>query len=37
MIPFTLKKLDHVVLRIRDLDASLNFYRDALGCTVEKV
>lgn len=37
MIPFTLKALDHVVLRIRDLDASLNFYRDALGCTVEKV
>lgn len=37
MIPFTLKALDHVVLRIRDLDASLEFYRDVLGCTMEKV
>jgi len=36
MPPFTLRKLDHVVLRVRDLDASLRFYCDALGCTVEK-
>ena len=36
MPPFKLRKLDHVVLRVRDLDASLKFYRDALGCTVEK-
>lgn len=36
-LPFALKSLDHVVLRIRDLDASLKFYRDALGCTLEKV
>ncbi|MDE3114045.1 MAG: VOC family protein [Pseudomonadota bacterium] len=36
MPPFTLRKLDHVVLRVRDLDASLRFYCGALGCTVEK-
>jgi glyoxylase I family protein len=34
--PFTLRQLDHVVLRIRDLDASLHFYCDILGCTVDK-
>jgi catechol 2,3-dioxygenase-like lactoylglutathione lyase family enzyme len=36
-IPFTLKQIDHVVLRIRGLDASLHFYRDVLGCPVDKV
>mgnify|MGYP001554118740 FL=1 len=35
--PFSLKQIDHVVLRIRDLDASLAFYRDVLGCTLDKV
>jgi glyoxylase I family protein len=34
--PFNLRQIDHVVLRIRDLDASLHFYCDVLGCTVEK-
>lgn len=33
--PFRLRKIDHVVLRIRDLDASLTFYCDVLGCTVD--
>ena len=28
--------LDHVVLRVRDLDAALGFYRDLLGCPVER-
>ena len=28
--------LDHVVLRVRDLDAMLHFYRDTLGCPVER-
>jgi len=36
MTPFALKKIDHVVLRIRDLDRSLAFYCDAIGCTIEK-
>lgn len=36
MIPFTLRQIDHVVLRIRDLQASLRFYCDVLGCSVDK-
>ena len=28
--------LDHVVLRVRDLEAMLAFYRDTLGCAVER-
>jgi len=28
--------LDHVVLRVRDLDAALRFYRGALGCPIER-
>jgi glyoxylase I family protein len=28
--------LDHVVLRVRDAEAALRFYRDALGCPVER-
>jgi glyoxylase I family protein len=35
--PFTLHQIDHVALRVRDLDASLHFYRDVLGCTLDKV
>jgi glyoxylase I family protein len=34
--PFALRQIDHVVLRIRDLDATLHFYCDVLGCTVDK-
>jgi catechol 2,3-dioxygenase-like lactoylglutathione lyase family enzyme len=37
MVPFALKQIDHIVLRIKDLDASLAFYRDILGCTLDKV
>ena len=37
MIPFRLRALDHIVLRVRDLDASLAFYCDVLGCTLDKV
>jgi len=36
-IPFQLTQIDHVVLRVRDLDAALHFYRDVLGCTLDKV
>jgi glyoxylase I family protein len=28
--------LDHVVLRVRDLERAASFYRDVLGCPVEK-
>jgi len=28
--------LDHVVLRIRDVDAALRFYSEGLGCPVER-
>ena len=34
MIPIV--GIDHVVLRVRDLDAALGFYRDLLGLTVER-
>jgi glyoxylase I family protein len=34
--PFALRAIDHVVLRIRDLQASLRFYCDVLGCSVDK-
>ena len=30
-----IRSLDHFVLRVRDLDASLRFYRDLLGLAVE--
>ena len=28
--------IDHVVLRVADLERSMRFYRDALGCTPER-
>ena len=34
--PPKLLGLDHVVLRVRDLDAALRFYAGALGCTEER-
>lgn len=33
---FDIQRIDHIVLRIRDLDASLAFYCKVLGCTVER-
>jgi catechol 2,3-dioxygenase-like lactoylglutathione lyase family enzyme len=35
--PFTIERIDHVVLRVADLDRTLAFYVEALGCRVEKV
>jgi catechol 2,3-dioxygenase-like lactoylglutathione lyase family enzyme len=35
--PFKLRQIDHVVLRVRDLEVSLHFYCDILGCTLDKV
>lgn len=31
-----IRDIDHIVLRIVDLDAMLGFYCDVLGCTVER-
>ena len=33
----TLKGLDHIVLRVADVDAMMGFYCGVLGCTVEKI
>lgn len=35
-IPFELKQIDHIVLRVVDLPAMRGFYCDVLGCTVER-
>jgi len=35
-IMFRLVAIDHLVLRVVDLDRMLRFYCDALGCTIEK-
>jgi catechol 2,3-dioxygenase-like lactoylglutathione lyase family enzyme len=34
--PFSIKGLDHIVLRVNDLQPMLRFYVDVLGCTLEK-
>ena len=33
---FRILGLDHIVLRVRDLDAALRFYQGALGCSPER-
>lgn len=35
--PFKMLGLDHVVLRVADIDRSMVFYRDILGCPVDKI
>lgn len=34
---FRIKHIDHLVLRVADLDSMMHFYVDVLGCTLEKV
>ena len=34
--PFSVQRIDHVVLRVRNLPHSVDFYRQVLGCTVER-
>lgn len=33
---FKIREIDHIVLRVSDLQGMLAFYCDALGCTVER-
>ncbi len=33
---FSIRRLDHVVLRVADLDRSIAFYREVLGCHEER-
>jgi glyoxylase I family protein len=35
-VPFRVIGLDHLVLRVCDLDRMVQFYRDVLGCHVER-
>ena len=34
--PFNLDAIDHVVLRVSDLERSIAFYRDVIGCTLDR-
>jgi glyoxylase I family protein len=34
---FTIKGIDHVVIRVVNLDGAISFYRDVLGCAVERM
>jgi catechol 2,3-dioxygenase-like lactoylglutathione lyase family enzyme len=34
--PLEIAGIDHVVLRVRDIDAALAFYRDVLGLPIER-
>ena len=33
---FTVTGIDHIVLRVRELSRAVSFYRDVLGCAVER-
>lgn len=35
-LPFQVAAIDHVVLRVSDVDRALNFYVDVLGCALER-
>lgn len=35
--PFRITGLDHLVLRVRDLDTMVRFYCDILGCRIERI
>lgn len=34
MRPFSLKKIDHIVLRVCDLEKSIQFYTQIMGCEI---
>jgi glyoxylase I family protein len=35
-VPFTIREIDHLVLRARDQEALVRFYCEVVGCTIEK-
>ena len=35
--PFAVQRIDHVVLRVAELQRSIDFYGRVLGCTIERV
>lgn len=37
MTPFAVRHIDHLVLRVRDLERSITFYRTVLGCEVARI
>lgn len=34
--PIAVREIDHLVLRVRDVDAMIRFYGEVLGCPVER-
>jgi len=36
VLPFQIQRIDHLVLRVQDLQRAVAFYRDVLGCTVAR-
>ena len=36
MRPFSVQRIDHIVLRVRDLHGMVEFYKAVLGCTVAR-
>lgn len=36
MQPFSVQRIDHIVLRVRDLPATVAFYKAVLGCSVAR-
>ena len=34
---FRIRQVDHLVLRVVDIDSMMKFYRDVLGCGLEKI
>ena len=34
--PFNIAQIDHVVIRVRDIQSMLRFYIDVVGCSIER-
>jgi catechol 2,3-dioxygenase-like lactoylglutathione lyase family enzyme len=34
--PFSVLRIDHIVLRVKDMERAVAFYRDVLSCAIEK-